>query len=229
MIRSLMHMFFPALCAACGQPLHSSERMICFGCRYRLPRTHFHLQRGNPIEQIFWGRVPLKAASAYYYFRKEGRVQRLLHQLKYKGAAELGREVGRMYGRDLSRSPVFSSATLVVPVPLAAEKQRIRGYNQSTVFAEGIAERLQLDMQAEGLRKIQHNETQTRKSRYARWENVSGIYQVNTSMNMHGKNVLLVDDVVTTGATLESCARALLQSGAESVSIACIAAALRNY
>jgi ComF family protein len=203
--------------------------MICFNCRYRLPRTHYHRYRENPVEQLFWGRVPLHAAAAFYFFRKDGRVQRILHQLKYKGAAELGRELGRMYGRELIRVEAFSKEDCIIPVPLSPEKLRIRGFNQSEVFAEGLAQVMGCEMIPEGLEKIRNNTTQTRKSRYGRWENAAGIYRVGRPAEVSGRRILLVDDVVTTGATLESCARTLHEAGASAISIACIAAALRNY
>jgi len=229
MIRELIHLFFPALCAGCERPLHASERLLCYTCRHRLPQTRFHLYRNNPVEQLFWGRVPLGSAASLYYFRKDGKVQHLLHQIKYRGASELGREIGRIYGRELNCSAFFRAVTDVIPVPLSAEKQRIRGYNQSEVFGEGIAQQMQVPLLPEVLLKTKHNETQTRKSRYARWQNSEGIYQVKAGAQLHNKHVLLVDDVITTGATLESCARALLEAGAEKVYVACIAAALRNY
>lgn len=229
MLRSLVYMFFPRLCGACQQPLNAAEQHLCFHCKYRLPRTNFHLYRDNPVEQLFWGRVPLRAASAFYYFRREGKVQHLLHQLKYKGAKDMGREIGRLYGRELLRADAFAGSSCVIPVPLSPEKQRVRGYNQSAVFGEGLADSLGSCLMADALEKVRVTETQTKKARYARWENVAEVYRVASGTDISDRSVLLVDDVVTTGATLEACAGALLAAGAAQVSIACIAAALRNH
>jgi len=227
MIRETLHLFFPRLCPACGNALLRKETLICFACHYRMPRTNYHLQEDNPIARIFWGRVPLTGAAAYYFFRKEGRVQRLLHELKYKGKPEIGREIGRLYGKELLNSDTFSSSELIIPVPLHPAKKVIRGYNQSDVFGEGLAEAMPGELITDILVRRYNSETQTRKSRFDRWENVETVFGIASPDAIRGKRILLVDDVVTTGATLESCAQHLLKAGAISLSIACIAAPSR--
>jgi ComF family protein len=224
MLFECFQLFFPKHCPSCSKALLRNENIICFHCRYALPRTGFHLQRGNPVEQLFWGRVPLQAAAACFEFRKSGGVQRMLHQLKYDGAQDLGRELGRIYGRELLQSPLFSENQIIVPVPLHPDRLRIRGYNQSEVFAEGLEESLPIAKLNNAIERVVHTSTQTKKSRFDRWQNVETAFEVTQVEAIRGKRVLLVDDVVTTGATLESCAARLLRSGAENVSIACIAA-----
>lgn len=224
MLFECFQLFFPKHCPSCSLALLRNENIICFKCRYSLPRTGFHLQRGNPVEQLFWGRVPLQAAAACFEFRKSGGVQRMLHLLKYDGAQELGRELGRIYGRELLQSPLFSENQLIVPVPLHPDRLRVRGYNQSEVFAEGLEESLPNAQLNKAIERVIHTTTQTKKSRFDRWQNVETAFEVTHVEAIRGKRVLLVDDVVTTGATLESCAARLLRSGAQNVSIACIAA-----
>lgn len=226
MFTELLHLFFPRLCPSCGNALHRKEKVICFSCRYRLPRTNFHLYSDNPVARLFWGRIQLSGAAAFFYFRKEGRVQRLLHALKYKGEEELGKELGRMYGRDLRKSD-FANTDVIVPVPLHPEKLRLRGYNQSALFGHGLSETMGIPMEETALEKLENTSTQTRKTRYQRWENVEAAYGVLQQDLLGGKRILLVDDVVTTGATLESCAIQLYKKGAASVSIACIAAPMK--
>jgi ComF family protein len=227
MVREFIHLFFPRLCPACSKALLRNETLICFTCKHHLPKTNFHLMADNPVSRLFWGRVPLSGASAYFYFRKEGKVQRLLHELKYRGGAEIGREIGRMYGTELLQNPVYSEAELIIPVPLHPAKLEVRGYNQSDAFGEGLAEKLSGQFAKDSLIRVINTETQTRKGRFERWENVETVFAVENREMLTGKKVMLVDDVITTGATLESCASHLLNAGAASVGIVCIAASLR--
>lgn len=209
-LQDFIHLFYPELCAACERQLMQQEKHVCLECRLNLPKTGFHLQPANPVEQIFWGRVPLKNAAAYVYFQKEGSVQRLMHHIKYKGRKEVASTLGKWYGKDLKSNPVLASADYIIPVPLHTSKLKSRGYNQSEWFAKGLSESLQIPLATHILIRARKSETQTRKSRFMRWENVSEIFQVTDAAFLKHKHVILVDDVVTTGATLESCAQALL-------------------
>lgn len=217
-------LFYPKICAACTEPLVRNENILCTKCRYELPRTHFHKDPENEVAQIFWGRIPVESATAYFYFQKGGRVQKLIHKLKYKGEKEIGIELGKMIGFDLINTS-FNMIDEVMPVPLHINKLRKRGYNQSELIAYGIAESMQKPMNPKALYRCKANPTQTRKSRYDRWTNVEGIFEVKNTSLLEGKHILLIDDIVTTGATLEACASALLKIQDVKVSIAVVAKA----
>ena len=219
-------LIFPRICAACGNSLWKHEDTICGLCEFHLPKTGFHLTEENPVTMTFRGRVPLHAGAAFLYFNKGSRVQHLVHQLKYKGRKDIGVFLGRIYGHLLMQVPQFSSVDLVIPVPLHKKKYMKRGYNQSEQFAIGLAGSMQKEMNRHLLVKTRATETQTRKSRFHRFQNVREIFSVNQPENWQGMHLLLVDDVVTTGATLESCIRTLQVIPGVRVSIACIATAL---
>jgi ComF family protein len=224
MFYACLHLFFPRICPACGEALLRFEKVICFSCKSSLPQTGYHHQSDNPIAQLFWGRVPVHTAAAFYFFRKSGHVQQLLHQLKYGNRPEIGEEIGSMYGAELAVSASFSSTEIIVPVPLHPQKMRIRGYNQSAEFARGLSRTMNKPALEEALVRNAHSESQTRKARFARWENVNEVFSVRQPELIAGRNILLVDDVITTGATIEACAARLFRAGAGRVSIASIAA-----
>jgi ComF family protein len=218
---------FPKVCLACEQALSRGEDHLCTTCRVQLPYTDYHLlpATDNPVARRFWGRVPVCHALSYLRFLRRGRVQHLLHQLKYKGHRDVGLVLGRWYGHDLALHNFHFD--LIVPVPLHPKKLAKRGYNQSDPFAEGLAESLHIPWDANGLRRLEHTDSQTQKNRVERWQNVAEVFEVATPISIQGKHVLVVDDVLTTGATLEACAAALLAAGATEVSIATIACADR--
>jgi ComF family protein len=220
-------LLYPRLCAACGNTLWVREEVICTYCDFHLPKTFFHLDPENPVHRIFWGRIPLEGACAMYYFQKGNRVQQMIHELKYRGRREVGVTLGRKYGLDLKSTPFIANAGIIIPVPLHYKKQRKRGYNQSEVFASGLSFSLGIPMDARILVRTRASETQTRKSRFSRWQNVSEIFRVEDPATLLDRHVLLVDDVITTGATLEACAAALMSVPGVRISIAAIAAALR--
>ena len=199
--------------------------MICLRCDYEFPKTESHLNSDNYIAAKFYGKVYLHDAVAYYKFSKSGKVQRVLHRLKYHNRPELGELIGRRYGHELGKLNFQSGYDMIVPVPLHKSKLKRRGYNQSAVFAAGLGEALGIPIREYALRRIVKTSTQTRKSRIERWQNVDNIFEVPLSEEILDKRILLVDDVITTGATLESCVRALLDSGCKSVGVAAIAAA----
>ena len=217
-------MMYPTLCAACGRPLFRGEECICTPCRFHLPRTGYHLFPSNPVMKNFWGKVKVEQASAYYYFSKGERVQRLIHQLKYKGRKDVGIFTGKLMGEELRKSE-FNNADLVVPVPLHKSRYRQRGYNQSDCFAEGLAEGLKINFSFHALERREATSTQTRKHRFERYKNVDNIFQVSDENLLIGKNILIVDDVITTGSTLISCAEAVLSVPGTKVYIAAIACA----
>ncbi len=217
-------MMYPVLCAACGRPLFRGEECICTPCRFHLPRTGFHLQAENPVVRHFWGKANVKNATAYYYFSKGERVQRLIHQLKYKGRQDVGVFIGFLLGNELRHS-VYNDTDLIIPVPLHKSKLKKRGYNQSDCFAEGLARGLEKEFSFTILERVEATETQTRKHRFERYRNVDNIFQVADESAIAGKKILLVDDVITTGSTLISCAEALLKVPGTIVNVAAIACA----
>lgn len=228
MLQDFLSLFFPEICHACDQPLARGERFICTECNVKLPYTDLHVHGAteqNMLQQRFWGKVPIRYAFAYLHFKPKGRVQRLLHKLKYKGVQELGEHLGKRYGALLADYHYADHFDLVLPVPLHRLKLRRRGYNQSDGFARGLAESMGLGWSSSVLVRTMDTDTQTKKSRLDRWQNVEKVFEVQSPDKVQGKRILLVDDVLTTGATLEACAQALLDSGCEEVSIVTIAAA----
>ena len=227
LISDFVSLVFPRTCLACVEPLARGEDHICTGCRAQLPYTDYHKlpERENPLARRFWGKVPVRHALSYLRFLRHGRVQHLLHQLKYQGQREVGLVLGRWYGTELATHGLAADFDLVVPVPLHPRKLAKRGFNQSDTFAEGLALGLAVPWSATALRRTEHTASQTRKSRTERWLNVATVFEVAEPALLLGKRVLLADDVLTTGATLEACAAVLLAAGCAEVSIATIACA----
>lgn len=220
---NLLEFFFPSLCVTCGNRLISQEKFLCIDCWSDLPVTNFHLNDDNKVAQLFWGRVKIDFATSFFAFNKGSNYQHLIHFIKYKGMKELGFETGRKFGFSLLESAGFGLVDIIVPVPLHPKKQKIRGYNQSEWIAKGISETMKKPVSVGNLQRNLHTSTQTRKNRYERWENVESIFEVGQPEVFEGKHVLLIDDVVTTGSTLESCAFQMLQIKNVKVSIATLA------
>lgn len=223
-IKDLVNIFYPKICAACAETLMKNENILCTKCRYELPRTNFHTDQENEVARIFWGRVHIEYATAYFLFQKGGRVQKLMHKLKYRGEKEVGIELGRIIGRELRLTP-FNQIDLIVPVPLHKSKKYKRGYNQSELIAEGIGEAMNKPVNTSTLYRNVANPTQTRKHRYDRWTNVEDIFIIKDTEALRNKHILLIDDIITTGATLEACASALLKAPEAKVSIVAVAKA----
>lgn len=225
-LEDLLSLVYPHLCLACQYNAPPYGEHLCTSCRATLPEANFHESKENPFTERFWGRVRLETGAALYLFTKESRVQNLLHQLKYNGKKEIGLILGRQFGASLKRSPFFSGIEAIVPVPLHPKKLLIRGYNQSEYFANGLSESMNVPVLKNGLRRVVHAESQTKKSREERLNNIKDAFVVNTPKALEGKQVLLVDDVLTTGATLETCANEILKLQGTSVSMATIAMAM---
>lgn len=222
-MNDFVSLFYPRICFACGNNLFSNESLICTSCLYHLPKTNFHKDKNNPVSKVFWGRVNIETAAAFYYYRKGGKVQHLLHQMKYKGHREIGTFIGKLYGTELSEIKHFSELDTIIPVPLHPTKLRKRGFNQAEMFANGLAEGLHKKVNARSAERIIATSTQTKKSRYKRWENVSDIFKLKNPDDLSGQSILAVDDVITTGATMEAFVRCLLQIPDVKVSVASIA------
>lgn len=221
----LVSLFYPRLCKACGFSLFLNEEVLCTRCNHSLPLTNFHRYEETAADRVFYGRIKIHAAAARYYFRRGSKIQQLMHLLKYKGNKEIGIYIGRQYAYDLKLSARFSDVDLIVPVPLHPARLKKRGYNQAAVFAYGLAEGMKIPVVEHVLVRELASETQTRKSRLNRWENVKSIFAVYHTHTLENKHVLLVDDVITTGATLEACAQMLSDIPGIRISIAAIAIA----
>ena len=224
-LRDLALMAFPNNCLVCARTLMSDERDICFSCIDSLPETGYQHMADNPVAQQFWGRLPFVQASAYLYVQDANITQEMIHLLKYHRKHRIGIKLGRLYGYKLSQ--MQPDIDLIVPVPLHVNRKRERGYNQCDYFAQGLSEVLQVPYEPDAMKRIKENISQTRRTRYDRWENVEGIFALADPDRVKGKHILLVDDVITTGATIESCASALLTGADVRVSVAAIATAGR--
>jgi ComF family protein len=219
-------LLFPRLCYGCGDHLLRNENLICTECFVKIPRTDYHSKEENPVAQLFWGRCHLERAAAFSFYSKGSRIRNLIHNLKYKGIKEIGNELGRIYGLSLKSSGFSDGIDLIIPVPLHRAKQRLRGFNQSEMISAGIAQATGLEVDTVSLLRITGSATQTKRSRYERWTNVEGIFRVTDSSGIEGKHILLVDDVITTGSTIESCANELLKVDGVKVSVVALAFAV---
>lgn len=193
-------------------------------CLFKLPKTNFHLHKSNSVAQKFDGRMPITAASAFLFFRKGNTCQILLHLLKYSGREDIGERLGALFGKELKMDS-YILPDLLIPLPLHPAKLKLRGYNQCHSIARGMRKYLDIPIGYGVVKRIVANSTQTQKARYERWLNVSHIFEVDQPEKILGRHVLLLDDVVTTGSTLEACGRKLLEAGAREISIITLALA----
>lgn len=223
---SVLHLLFPHVCSGCGSDILSQESMLCMRCMDAMPETNFELHPNNPVEKTFWGRLPVAAATAQYYFTKESLMQHLMHQFKYKGNRDLGLQLGRIMGEQLKKSGRFDADALI-PLPLFPAKEKRRGYNQATVLCQGMAEAMNIPVLDKIIIRPQFTETQTKKGRIERWKNMEGKFELADAAAIKNKHILLVDDVVTTGATLEACGNELLQAENTILSMATLCVASR--
>lgn len=214
-------LFFPHTCVACSEGLVKGEEILCSQCLIDLPRANYTERIDNPLAEKLAGRLPLQYATALLKFKKGGIAQKLLHQLKYKGNQEVGLQLGKILGKEIREAGW--AVDIIVPVPLHKHRLRQRGYNQSAVFAQGLSEEMGVSFLENISIRKKFTETQTRKSKISRWENVENVFGIEQAEILKNKHVLLVDDVVTTGATLEACGTSIIQSGCSALSIACIA------
>jgi ComF family protein len=205
LLADFVHLFFPDYCAACGTHLGKQEESLCLACLMALPRTRMHDELDNPVERIFWGRANVSAATAFLRMPRHGMVHHMVHELKYNDNQAVGVTLGKLLGDELKESERLSEIDLVVPVPLHPGKLRIRGYNQCDLLADGLAESMGVHASKNNLRRTRFNASQTHKSRYDRWKNSERLFALGDPESLAGMRVLLVDDVITTGATIEAC------------------------
>jgi ComF family protein len=224
LIADILNLFFPRNCAGCNNTLVSNERFICTDCLMHLPKTGFWKEVENPAAKLFWGKIKIEYAASYCYFQKKSRIQKILHHLKYKDMQEMGEMLGKLFGEELLNTP-FGSTDLLIPVPLHKSRLRKRGYNQSDLIAEGLSKTLSIPVNAKAVVRTKATETQTNKGRFARWQNVENIFSVVDRQSIENKHIILVDDILTTGATLESCATEILKIPGTKVSILTLAKA----
>ena len=212
MIKNLLNLFFPQICLACNQQLVDNEANICTSCRHNLPVTNYHSEKGNPVEKIFYGRTKIEHATALLNFKKKGIVQQLIHNLKYKGHEHVGSLLGKWLGHELQNSDFYKNIDLIIPVPLHKRRLKKRGYNQVHKFAQEIAISLNAKYHSDILIKSSATKTLVFKKRLARWESSKVSFQVQNEDLLEGKHILLVDDIITTGATIEACANQLYKA-----------------
>ncbi|HXB28477.1 MAG TPA: phosphoribosyltransferase family protein [Puia sp.] len=221
--KSLIHIFFPYTCCGCGTDLLAENILFCIYCQAAMPLTCFEYFPSNPIEKIFWGRVVIEAAAAHLYFTTGSAVQHSLHLLKYKSKKEIGIYFGHRMGETLIHSCRFSECEIIIPLPLFSAREKKRGYNQAGLIAFGLSQRIKIPVIEDAIIRVKKTETQTHKSRIQRWKNMESTFEIRNPQKIYGKHILLVDDVITTGASLEACARVLLSIPGVRISIACLA------
>ena len=200
---------YPAMCYACSGSLVSGEKVICTSCWHSLPQTGFHNLPENPVTRMFWGRAMLETGTALFYYQKGGKVQHLIHQLKYKNREVIGQYMGHRLGQLLSVSHNYRPVSCIVPVPLHAKRLRERGYNQSEAIGRGLAAAMGVPLITDALYRQESSQSQTRKRRFTRWENVEAAFGLHKDHKLQDKHILLLDDVITTGATMEACVQKL--------------------
>jgi ComF family protein len=222
-LADFVSLIFPQLCAACRTSLMTNEDILCTDCLYNLPFTNFHQQADNIVAQQFWGKLNIQGAYALYYFNKGGKVQNMVHQFKYNGMYRIGNLLGSIAGKQLVQNAMFSTVDYIIPVPLHKKRLKTRGYNQSAYFAEGLATQLNAIVELNNLIRTVATKTQTHKSRFARFQNMQEVFAVTHPKNLENKHIILVDDIITTGSTLEACGIELLKIPGLKLSIVTIA------
>lgn len=221
--QSFISLLYPDTCAACGVILPGSKQILCTWCMHSLPETGYHQGNSNPVEELFYGRIAVERAMALLFFNKQSKYRRLIHQLKYQGRKEIGIFLGKLIGSRIKESDFKQIPEVIIPVPLHKVKLRRRGFNQSALIAKGISEILNIPVREDVLIRKSFTSTQTRKGRYERWQNVEGIFNCINPEIIENKHILLVDDVVTTGATLEAAGSCLTKVTGTKLTIAAAA------
>ena len=219
---ALLHVFFPHICEGCGSDVLNENNILCSRCFSSLDETKFESIPNNPIEKIFIGRLKIEEATSLIYFAKQSVIQRLIHQLKYKHNKEVGLFLGKLLGTRILHSPRFKNIDYLIPIPLHPKKEKLRGYNQSHLICKGMQEGLKIPIDTNVLRRTENTDSQTKKTRIQRWKSMEGKFLLQNYHHLKNKNILLIDDVITTGNTFESCGNALLSIEGLKISIASV-------
>lgn len=222
--QNILSLFYPRLCASCGDALQQNENYICLNCMLHLPETQFHKEHFNPLRSLFDGRAPVEEVTALMSFKKSNHVQKILHNLKYKGEKEIGKVLGEYFGGQLITEERYRGIQYILPIPLHPKKLRKRGYNQSEWIAMGLSKGMGIPYLTDVLVRTHYTDTQTRKNRFARWQNVKEVFEVQNPEKVSFTHVLLCDDVLTTGATTEAAIHKLLEVEGVKVSVVTLAA-----
>lgn len=223
LVHQALHLFYPHVCQGCGTDIISRDHQLCIRCIARLPVSNFLTLEGNPVEKKFYGRLPVCNAGAAYYFTKDSLLQKLIYNLKYRGNRDIGLYLGRLVGVYLMNNTNYAPVEALIPLPLNPKREKKRGYNQATVLCQGISSVWKKPVIDDAVIRLINTATQTHMSRISRWQNMDGVFFVNRPEAIKNKHVLLVDDVVTTGATLEACGAEILKTAGTSLSIATLA------
>lgn len=223
LLSDFVNLFYPNVCAICHDGLVRGEEVVCTSCMYHIPRTRYWNSTDNPVAKIFWGRVNIENACAFFFFNKGSKYRKLLHLLKYNGRGDVGVKLGEEFGRELVGKDIYNSIDAIIPVPLHPKRLKQRGYNQAEMIANGLSKVMGKPVIINVLVRSQYTQTQTKKNREERVKNVTHAFTVVNPEKIAGMHVLLVDDVVTTGATLEVCANVLLSNTTSRVSIVTLA------
>ena len=221
----MLNLFFPQVCEACNNHLKDGEHILCLSCRHELPITNFHFENSEHVKKVVYGRVQLEYATALLHFSKKGSVQQILHNLKYRGHQEISGFFGKWLGSELSKIEEYKTIDTVIPVPLYKTKLRQRGYNQVAKFGQEIAKAIQAEFNDTVLVKTKSTQTQVFKERLKRWNDDGSLFSITETESLEGKHILLVDDIITTGATVEACANVLLKIDNIKLSLATMAIA----
>lgn len=223
MFHDFVNLLYPHVCHICEAELLNNEKLICTSCLHDLPITRYHLDNENPVKKVFYGRVKIEKATALLHFRKKSGVQHLIHDLKYRGYREIGKYLGKWMGEELSSTNWFNEIDLVIPVPIHKSKLKQRGFNQVEDFGKEIAKALNAEYRDDLLLKTDAAQTQTLKNRFSRWGKIEETLEIQNSQNLKNKHLLIVDDLVTTGATIEACAHKLFEIPGIKLSVATMA------
>ncbi|MDR1682298.1 MAG: ComF family protein [Candidatus Symbiothrix sp.] len=224
-LRDFLGLFYPQICITCSEALIGREVFFCADCLQNLPKTNYHLQADNAAYNQLAGKVPVQKAAAWLYYNKGGKAQQTIAEIKYRGNIAFGKWIGRSLAQDIQASGFFDEINCLIPIPLHPKKRWQRGFNQTEILAQGISEIIGIPIDCSHLYRGKANETQTKKSLYERWRNTQNLFQVRNPDDLKNQHILLIDDVLTTGSTLEACIRALLQCTGIRVSVLTVAIA----